>query len=403
MPYPFLLSYARRDATIGGDPTQPDPNFEAFLRRLNQRVLQITAGYGFVDRTDLQPGQEWPDELAEALRIAQTMVCLYSPSYFQSDYCGKEMHVFLERRGNYIRAYAGKKPANIIPVLWQPVPWRIPKTLPDIQYKDANLDPNTTGVWDLGDRGQIQELNRVADQIAFRVRDAADLTPLPALPARPRLAGVRSAFLPPPLPLPEFDSPGARAGPNAVTFVYPASTRWNAWPWAPPEEQAVLFLAAAVAKGRELECTQLTFDVADANLAERLVALRRNNNIVVLLLDASSLHGDDLRIRIRDYDRHDHSSFAAVIVVNESQAAEVRARITEALPCFTRRPAPHFQIIETPTGFNTATRESFSKAVADAVEQLRIAVVNDPYAPNAIGDRSGFQSMPVIEGPGQRT
>jgi hypothetical protein len=33
------------------------------------------------------------------------------------------------------RTADGKKPANIIPVLWQPVPWRIPKTLPDIQYK----------------------------------------------------------------------------------------------------------------------------------------------------------------------------------------------------------------------------------------------------------------------------
>jgi hypothetical protein len=37
--------------------------------------------------------------------------------------------------GMLCRTADGKKPANIIPVLWQPVPWRIPKTLPDIQYK----------------------------------------------------------------------------------------------------------------------------------------------------------------------------------------------------------------------------------------------------------------------------
>jgi hypothetical protein len=69
------------------------------------------------------------------------MVCLYSPAYFQGGYCGKEMQVFLDRRRNYIRANAGKKPANIIPVLWHPVPRRIPMTLPGIQYKDAKLDP----------------------------------------------------------------------------------------------------------------------------------------------------------------------------------------------------------------------------------------------------------------------
>src|SRR5262244_3020632 len=87
-----------------------------FSSRLNQRVKSLTGKSGFVDRTDIRAGQEWPDELAEALRTAETMVCLYSPSYFRSEYCGKEMQVFLDRRRNYIRANAGKKPANIIPV-----------------------------------------------------------------------------------------------------------------------------------------------------------------------------------------------------------------------------------------------------------------------------------------------
>jgi hypothetical protein len=116
MTYPYLLSYARKDAMIG-EPPQPDPHFDTFVRRLDQRVRQITGSSGFVDRADIQPGQEWPDELAEALRTAHTMVCLYSPAYFQGGYCGKEMQVFLDRRQNYIRANAGKRPANIIPVL----------------------------------------------------------------------------------------------------------------------------------------------------------------------------------------------------------------------------------------------------------------------------------------------
>jgi hypothetical protein len=399
MPYPFLLSYARKDAAIGELP-QPDPHFDTFLRRLDQRVRQITGNSGFVDRTNILPGQEWPDALAEALRTAHTMVCLYSPAYFQSEYCGKEMQVFLDRRRNYIRVNAGKKPANIIPVLWHPVPWRIPKTLPDIQYKDANLDPDTKGVWDLGDQGQSRELINVADQIALRVRDAADLTPLAALPGRPLMNALRSAFLPPPLPLPEFDLPDATAGPDAVTFVYASSTHWNAWPWAPPDEQAVLYLAAAVAKGREMESTQLTFDLADANLAGRLAALRRRNNVVILFVDAASLGLEALRARIRDYHRPEHSSFATIIMMNNC-APELRTKIDDIFPHFARRTAPHFQIIETRESFNSKTRESFSKAVAEALEQLRLAVINDPYAPNVIGNATGFQSLPAVDGPGR--
>src|SRR5262249_30759693 len=116
---------------------------------------------------------------AEALRTAQTMVCLYSPSYFQSENCGKEMQIFLDRRRNYMRANPGQKPpANIIPVVWQRIPRRIPKTLPDIEYRDANHDPNSTGVWDLGDQGQNDQLFHIADQIALRVQVAGDETPL---------------------------------------------------------------------------------------------------------------------------------------------------------------------------------------------------------------------------------
>src|SRR5262245_44919752 len=123
MPHPFFLSYARVDAhKIEKGRRQPDPTFEAFLDRLSQRVTQLTGeGPGFVDR-NIEIGEDWRDDLAEALATSKTMVCLYSPSYFKSETCGKEMQVFLDRRRRYIRENVGKKPANIIPVIWQPIP-----------------------------------------------------------------------------------------------------------------------------------------------------------------------------------------------------------------------------------------------------------------------------------------
>ena len=258
MHHSFFLSYARQDAkgTANG---QADPHFETFVNRLNQRATHLTGSPGYVDRNDLRPGQDWPDELAEALRKTSTMVCLYSPSYFRSEYCGKEMQIFLDRRRDYMRANGGKKPANIIPVLWHSTPRRIPKTLPKIQYHAPELDPKNFGAWNLGDQGLDRALKEFADQIAIRVRDAADDTPLPALAGRPLMDTVRSAFHPPEMPLAEFDAPAMPAGPDAVTFAYPISHQWESWPWAPPNEQAVLHIAASIAKGKELEANQLTF------------------------------------------------------------------------------------------------------------------------------------------------
>jgi hypothetical protein len=56
----------------------------------------------------------------------------------------------------------------------------------------------------------------------------------------------------------------------------------------------MLYLAAAVAKGREMEPTELAFDPADDRLTERLEALRRSNNVVVLFVDAANLDIRDL-------------------------------------------------------------------------------------------------------------
>src|SRR5258708_17496749 len=151
MPFSFFLSYATKDSRIADDPARIDPYFKAFIDRLNMRAIQLVGEKGYVDRDDIKPGQDWPDNLAEALQQSQTMVCMYSPSYFQSEYCGKEMRVLLDRRQEYIRHNPGRTPANIIPVVWQPA--KIPYTLPKIQYTAPELDLNRYGAWRLGDMG----------------------------------------------------------------------------------------------------------------------------------------------------------------------------------------------------------------------------------------------------------
>jgi hypothetical protein len=51
----------------------------------------------FVDDDDIETGERWPDKLKQALRLSRCMVCVWSPSYFRSDWCVSEWQSFLER------------------------------------------------------------------------------------------------------------------------------------------------------------------------------------------------------------------------------------------------------------------------------------------------------------------
>jgi hypothetical protein len=223
--------------------------------------------------------------------------------------------------------------------------------------------------------------------------DAADETPLPSLDLKPTMGAIRSAFLPPPLPLPEFDSPEATAGPNAVTFVYASSTQWNTWPWAPPDDQAILHLSSAVAKGREMEPNQLAFAAADLNLVRRLKAARHQNNVLILLVDGASLASAGLRERMRGYDGQQDPRLATMVIWNNNRDPDLERRMNETLTYFVKRAAPFFHSIE--------ARDQFSDVLSRALDQLRIAVRNDPHHLNPIRAATEFSSLPAVAGPGQ--
>jgi TIR domain len=407
-PYPFVLSYARQDARIlsyirhdekiGAPDPKPDPHFNVFLERLNMIAMKITGNQrpGFVDENIIRPGDDWKEDLAEALGTASTLVCLYSPAYFSREHCGKEMQVFLDRRRDYIvKNSGGKKPANIIPIVWHSVTGILPQTLPSIQYRAPKLDPDKYGAWDLGDQDRIKELEKFADEIAYRVRDAIRDTPLPPSAERPRMDMVHNAFIPV-TPLPEFDSPDKKKvneGPNAVTFVYGTSADWNSWPWAPPDDHAVLYIAAAVATGKEMVPSQLTFNLADGNLAGRLAELRAKNHVVILLLDAASLDEKDLCACIREFDCEKNELFGAIVIGKDKLAPERRARLKQVLPYFAARTRPHYFLVE--------ERESFSAIVAEALDSLQSKARGVSRATNPIDDATDFEDLPVLGGSGR--
>jgi hypothetical protein len=386
MAYSFVLSYARNDAFINSDKTRPDPHFKAFVDRLNRRCLQVTGFAGFVDTSEILPGEDWRDELAESLRTTQALVCLYSPSFFLSEYCGQEMQILLDRRRKYIRENpSGKKPSNIIPVLWQPVPNRIPLTLPDIEYHAPKLNCETDGAWSLGDKGRNNELMDFADEIAIRVRDAADETPLDAWPDRPSLGGVRSAFVPPPLPPPDFDSQGAPQGPATVTFIYTSGKEWKQWPWSPPVDAAALHVSSAAAIGKEMEISQLAFDPADATLFQRLDAAQRRNNIMIMLVDPAALLNDEVRKSMLELDSRRYRNFSTVIVWNKNRKPDLEKLVEQTFPFFAGRTAPHYHAVD--------NRRMFGDAISKTLARLQLAIINNPYIGEAVEAKT---ELPVL-------
>jgi FxsC-like protein len=72
---------------------------------------------GFLDTRDIDLGAPWSEELTTALLHSRTFVALCSPSYFQSEYCGKEWALFADRVEQFLRE-AGPRPPVMFPLVW---------------------------------------------------------------------------------------------------------------------------------------------------------------------------------------------------------------------------------------------------------------------------------------------
>jgi TIR domain-containing protein len=72
----------------------------AVHKRLQFWLMQELGGREpklFVDEDSIETADRWPEKLREALRLSRCMVCVWSPSYFQSRWCVSEWRSFLAR------------------------------------------------------------------------------------------------------------------------------------------------------------------------------------------------------------------------------------------------------------------------------------------------------------------
>lgn len=179
-PY-FFLSYARSRYR----PEDSDP--DRWVGKLyNDLCLDVGHATGmpvpgFMDR-QIPVGTEWPDHLADALSNCRVFVALFSPSYFRSEYCGKEWAAFLERAE---RRTAGlDRPSAIIPAMWVPMEiGALPSSLQSMQNVPLGFPSSyaAEGLYGIMKLGRYREhYKETVLRLANMIKDRAAECALPA-------------------------------------------------------------------------------------------------------------------------------------------------------------------------------------------------------------------------------
>ena len=89
--YDVFFSYKRHSLTL--DWTRGVyRRLELWLSEELNRPAQM-----FVDEASIDTGDRWPEGLRQALKLSKCMACVWSPSYFQSNWCVSEWQSFRER------------------------------------------------------------------------------------------------------------------------------------------------------------------------------------------------------------------------------------------------------------------------------------------------------------------
>jgi FxsC-like protein len=194
----FFLSYAHTPKTLDpSDKRDPDRWVRKLYNDLSHAINQFSDSHsvGFMDQ-QIGLGNEWREDIAEALAKCRVFVPLYSRRYFKSEYCGKEWASFAIRVINE-KARNPDLPAAIVPALWVAVEdENLPGVAKDIQFNHHELGDRygKEGFWGIIKLSRYRDAYQMAvDRLAKRIVDVADNVQV-GTARRLDLGTVQSAF-----------------------------------------------------------------------------------------------------------------------------------------------------------------------------------------------------------------
>lgn len=402
----FFLSYAR-----GDDDAWMKKFFDLLSAEVRLRAgLGRSERVGFFDTSSLEPGTEWSDELAGALSQTATFVALMAPRYFKSVNCGQEWSVFDGRLEQH-RSLRGSRPPALIPVLWM-AGTDVHPVAAKLQYPQIGLDQHGRGVGmrDLMRLGRYRDRKfRFISELAAMIVALHDKQTLPAPKERPVMRRVPNAFeLAGPA---EHRSIDGRPAAKHVHFVVSAGSREEMSPvrsqleaygkhqcsWAPyyPDPlTSVSDLASGLATQRDFGS-----EVAGTEgIVARLQSALKNNQIVVLLLDAWSSRLPGHREALQEYDEVSGPTTAVlapwnpVIAENQSNWAALDLECKRLLSRNVTRPDQEMFRLGIPSP------ESFGQCLEEVLEEAWNRVITKGHVYRVPEGATRFD-RPVLEGP----
>jgi hypothetical protein len=171
-----------------------------FISKLRDEVYSHNLGVGrddcvFFDTQSIQCAEDWEKRIALSVNRSKVLVAFCSPHFSASQFCGKEVSVFLQRFVNWERDNPSTTATCIITIIWHHEA-KIPRQLQ--RYQFAKLPKNDTGQ-PIALR-TLCKINKFSDTLETFVIDLADAIKtahnlnVPPLGATPSFSDIASIF-----------------------------------------------------------------------------------------------------------------------------------------------------------------------------------------------------------------
>ena len=343
----FFFSYSRVDNGAYLDKFFEDLRTEVY-KKVGRKEITLRK-IAFRDQSNISVGAPWSWELTTALNESRTLVCVYSPAYFRSEYCGKEVQVFRKR---IERASSPGKPSVIIPVLWEnPSIIQVPKAMSGYQYSTIE---DTGELYAQKGLNYIIKINKyrdeytiILDHLATKIASLAQEASLPSLVQEIDMENVPNYFT-------EKDeiqrNPRTSIlGPRTAQFIFVAGKQkelfgikekidnygLNGWEWRPfDEENEIGIIAQNIATSKRMHFSTIDFDT---NLIAKIKDAEISNSLVIIIVDPWSVSIRNYKEFLSEYDNTNYVNSGLLIPWNlsdnetEKMQHQLKANLYQAL------------------------------------------------------------------------
>jgi FxsC-like protein len=387
--------------------------------------LRVLAGLkkneevGFFDATSLEGGDVWPPELYDKLATCGSLIALYSDSYFRSEYCGREVRVFLDRLAAYEKKYGRHARRALIPIKWTLTLTGRHPALQNFQDEDSRFgDSGEDDLWTMTTVEAHREaydafVKRLAEKIYRTVHECQ----IPSARLDVDITEIQSAFhenaTEPGSGQPSREVVGRREQTSRfVHFVVAAGQRqrmnevdrrrdtryygdhcldWT--PYLPYNRDPLVAHVGRVVSQRGNLGTDF---VCINELIERIELASRNNQMLILLVDLWAPSLEDHRAVLATYDGYGNPEPVMIVGNIDDNDTKLNQDTlwAEMLRVLRRTNKGRYDRLYR---IDCMTAEQFSSALAETIEVAQNLVLK-----RAGERRSGGRSTrrrPVLEGP----